>query len=61
MAEKTKKCYELADIDPALECDAQDNMGGIVETIIFITMTSLHGPTCLLQRRLLWILNKQVL
>lgn len=35
MAEKTKKCYELADIDPALECDAQDNMGGIVETIIF--------------------------
>ena len=35
MAEKTKKCYELADIDPALECDAQDNMGGIVETITF--------------------------
>ena len=29
------KCYELADIDPALECDAQDNMGGIVPKIIF--------------------------
>lgn len=30
-----KKCFELADIDPALECDAQDNMGGIVESVIF--------------------------
>ena len=29
------KCYALADIDPALECDAQDNMGGIVPRIIF--------------------------
>lgn len=34
MADK-KKCFELADIDPALECDAQDNMGGIVESVIF--------------------------
>lgn len=30
-----KKCYDLADIDPAFECDAQDNMGGIVESVIF--------------------------
>lgn len=29
-----KKCYELSDIDPALECDAQDNMGGIVPALI---------------------------
>lgn len=35
MAANTKKCYELADIDPALECDAQDNMGGVVESVIF--------------------------
>lgn len=35
MATNTKKCYELADIDPALECDAQDNMGGIVESVTF--------------------------
>jgi hypothetical protein len=30
-----KKCYDLADIDPAFECDAQDNMGGIVESVTF--------------------------
>lgn len=29
------KCYDLSDIDPALECDSQDNMGGIVPKIIF--------------------------
>lgn len=35
MAANSKKCYELADIDPALECDAQDNMGGMVESVTF--------------------------
>lgn len=35
MAVNPKKCYELADIDPALECDAQDNMGGVVESVTF--------------------------
>lgn len=35
MATDSKKCYELADIDPALECEAQDNMGGLVERLLF--------------------------
>jgi hypothetical protein len=29
------KCVELADIDQALSCDEQDNMGGVVPSLIF--------------------------
>ena len=34
MAEENK-CFELSDIDVALSCAEQDNMGGIVNTVIY--------------------------